>query len=292
MKKFTAVLLALCLLLCLCAGCARRSSSDGPSRESSSSSQREKPESSRSDLPSSAPVTSSPEEGPEPEGSPAPEDPGEEPPASESPAPDASVSQPSPSGSGTLQPPAVPHGAELAELDFSVMDKEELTALLQPVLNRARYFCRFALMGDMENIQVDYDPDAAIKRPFRNDEEYLFYPFLNLPYGTVEELKEATCTVFTPDNLEGESVLARYVFRYLTDHDGRLYFASGDHINGAERRWVLDGLEIVSAEKSRLTITAPVSWGPSEESFTAPLNFEVRDGYIVMDGSYFASNAS
>lgn len=268
MKKLTAILLALCLLLCLCAGCADRSPSDDPSRESSSSlsSQREEPESDTPDLSTSAPKASSSES----EESPAPESPAEDPPAS--------------------QPSA---GSNDTELDFSTMDKEELIALLQPVLDRARYFCRFALMGDMENIEVDYDPDAAIKRPFRNDEEYVFYPFLNLPYGTVEELKEDMCTVFTPDNMEGDSILARYVFGHLADHDGKLYFASGlGYLNAAERRWELDGLEIVSAEKTRLTITAPVSWGPMTETITAPLNFEIKDGYIVMDSSYFANDVS
>lgn len=41
MKKLTAILLAFCLLLCLCAGCADRSGSSGGLREDSSSSRKE-----------------------------------------------------------------------------------------------------------------------------------------------------------------------------------------------------------------------------------------------------------
>lgn len=255
-----------------------------------------KPESIPSSVSEPAPEVSSSEPSfieSKPEESSAPESPASSKEAEPEPDPEPE-SQPSASELKNIQPPPVSHGAELEDVDFSTMSKDELVALLQPILDRARYFCRFALMGDMENVEADYSSDAAILQPFRNEEEHIFYPFLNLPYKTVDELKEDMCTVFTPDNMEGDSVLARYVFgEGLTDHDGKLYFASGvDGINAGERRWELDGLKVVSAERAQLTISAPVSWGPMTETITAPLNFEVRDGYIVMDSSYFAKETS
>lgn len=206
------------------------------------------------------------------------------------PPPDSpSENQPAPTGK-ILQPPPVPSGEALEGLDFSAMEKEELIVLLRPVLERARYFCRFATYIGMEGIEIDYDLDAAILRPFRNDEEYYFHPYTNLPYHTIEDLKEDMCTVFTPDNLE-DGVLLHYVLEHLTDDGERIYFASGFGEGlTMERRWELDGLEIVSAGETELTISVPVTWGPYENTVMAPLHFEVASGYIVMDSSYFGAS--
>lgn len=207
------------------------------------------------------------------------------------PPPDSpSENQPAPTGE-ILQPPPVPFGDELEGLDFSAMEKEELIVLLQPVLERAHYFCRFATYIGMEGIEFDTSLEGAILRPFRNYEEYYFHPYTNLPYHTIEELKEDMCTVFTPDNVEEETTLGSYVFGHLVDDGERIYFASGFGEGFTmERRWELDGLEVVTAEKTSLTISAPVSWGPDENTVMAPLHFEVADGYIVMDSSYFGAS--
>lgn len=171
-------------------------------------------------------------------------------------------------------------------MDFSVMDKDELIALLQPVLDKAAFFCGFGLVDSVDIIGVERDksPEAAIRRPVLDTEDD-FYPCVNLPYRTVEEFKEDMLTVFTP---EAQGPLG-YLFHYITDYDGRLYIAGGADGFSSAHSWELDKMEIVTAEKSKLTISAPVTSGHHMEApIIAPLNFELKDGYIVMDSSYFA----
>lgn len=277
MKKFTAVLLFLCLLTCLCAGCAEKSaSSDAPKESSSLSSQ--------SDPLSSVPEASAPES----EGS----DPPESPASSEDLAPDPEP-QPSPSGSEVIQPPAVPHGAELEGVDFSTMGKDELIALLQPVMDKAGFFCKLGWMDGLDRalgVEVDFSPEEALEIPYQDlGFNRKFYPCLNLPYQTIEELRRDIGTVFAPDVLENR---LQIVFDNYIDHEGRLYVYGGDGYS-VHRNWKLNEMSVVTAGKNTLTISAPVSIsGPSaDEFFTALLNFEVKDGYIVMDSSYFATDA-
>lgn len=201
--------------------------------------------------------------------------------------------QPAHSELQIIQSPDVPHGAELDGVDFSAMDREELTALLQPVLDRAAFFCQFGRIWYPEttNLITDENREAAILRPYEGmDLDY--HPFLNLPYRTAEELRQDMATVFTPENFDGD---LKFVFDGMTDHEGRLYYVG--IINGylPERQWELDELEIVSAEKTKLTISAPVSWPATPaltwgdaQRFTAPLRFEITGGYIIVDSSYFA----
>lgn len=211
-------------------------------------------------------------------------------PSEPDPTPDPEPSQSS-AGSELIQPPAVPHGAELADLDFSAMDKAELIDLLQPVLDRARFFCKFGMSGEIDydlGVTIDFNTEAAIHRPHPTTGiERGLHPCLNLPYRTIDELKQDMCTVFTPNILEEPGYLW-YIFQNIDDYDGRLYVYGGGGYS-KERFWELDQMEIVSAEKSKLTISAPVmEWGPSQEKAVARLNFGIVDGYIIMDESYFA----
>lgn len=186
-------------------------------------------------------------------------------------------------------PPSVPHGEELDGLDFSAMDKEELIDLLQPVLDRAAFFCKFGFITDVQffGIELDTSPEAAIRRPFDGGEA-TFYPCVSLPYRTVEELRQDMLTVFTPDILETQHLLGN-LFSFMTDYDGRIYIVDGVSGFSQAHDWELEELEIVSAEKNKLTISVPVTSGHHMEApIIAPLNFEVKDGYIVMDSSYFA----
>lgn len=201
--------------------------------------------------------------------------------------------EPEPSQLEIIQPPAVPHGEELAGVDFSAMDKSELTTLLQPVLDRAAFFCQFGRVWypHTTNLITDEDFAASILWPYdRMDLDY--HPFLNLPYQTVEELWQDMGTVFTPDNFDQD---LKFIFEGLTDYEGRLFYVGV--INGYlfDRKWELDKMEIEKAERDKLTVSMPVSWpatpastwGDAQGPFAAPLRFEMADGYILVDSSYF-----
>ncbi len=200
-----------------------------------------------------------------------------------------SSSEPISSNMPIAEAPPVLYGAQLEGLDFSVMGKEDLAILLQPVLDRAKYFCRFGLIGELDNVEIDYNIDTAIRRPYRKQSEHIYYPYLNLPYRTVEELKQDMCTVFTSTNLDGDLA---FIFDGMIDFDGRIYFPSGVSGYSVDRRWEVESMEIVNAEKENLSVIMSVSFGSSKETFLAPLNFELVDGYIVMDESYFAKSDS
>lgn len=280
MKRFITLLLALLLLL---SACGTREEVSKPSTTSEPASM---PSSSEPSSASEAAVPDPPEsqtssEEPEPE-------PALEPVPAPSPDPDPSQSS---SGSELILPPAVPHGAELENVDFSAMDKAQLIDLLQPVLDRARFFCKFGMSGEIDydlGVNIDFSAEATIHRPHPTTGiERPLQPCLNLPYKTIDELKQDMCTVFTP-NIPEEVEYLRYIFQNMDDYDGRLYVYGGGGYS-KERFWELDQMEIVSAEKTKLTISAPVmEWGPSQETAVARLNFEIVDGYIIMDESYFA----
>lgn len=194
-----------------------------------------------------------------------------------------------PSNNPIIEAPSIPSSSQLESLDFSVMSKEDLVVLLQPILDKAKYFCRFGLVGELDDVEISYNPETAIQRPYRNNSTHTFYPYLNLPYHTVEDLKHDMCTVFTPDNLDGN---LSYIFNNMIDFDGKIYFPSDVSGYSVDRRWELENMEIIHAEKTKLALSMPVSYGPSDETIFAPLNFELIDGHIVMDKSYFASNNS
>lgn len=296
MKRFFALVVCLMLVLSLVA-----CSAGGESSTPGSGSEIQPPAPSES-TPAPEPSSSSSEEPPQEE-PPAPESPGEDPaspepsesPAVEPPVPERPFSGPMVSEDGLILPPQVPHGIALEGIKFSGLDKTGIVSLLEPVMERAQFFCRFGCKGDFDDklgIEMDYSPEAAIHRPYRIWDEHTYYPCRNLSYQTVEELKQDMCTVFTPDVLEDISYLA-YVFDGLTDYDGRIYCVGDVSGYTKERYWELDKMEIVTAGETKLTISAPVSaWGPSGEVFTAQLNFEIKDGYIIMDRSYFATSNS
>lgn len=291
MRRCIAVLLSM-LLLTACGAGGQAPASLGSVPESST-----EPSSSSSVETEPVETEPSPEEAepeiPNPPESPDPESSAPEAPAVEPPVPEGRPSGPNLSEDGLILPPQVPHGIALDGLGFSRLDKTGIVSLLEPVLERAQFFCRFGCKGEFDDklgIEMDFSPEATIQRPYRTWDEMPFYPCLNLSYQTVEELKQDMCTVFTPDILENNLA---YVFDGLIDFEGKIYCVGGSSGYTREHYWELDKMEIVSAEETKLTISAPVSaWGPSGEVFTAQLNFEMVDGYIIMDSSYFATHKS
>lgn len=218
--------------------------------------------------------------------------------AVEPPVPDGRPSGPFLSEDGMILPPPVPHGLALDGIDFSKLDKIGIISLLRPVLERAEFFCQFGRVWypATTDLITDENREAAILWPY-DGMDLDYHPFLNLSYRTVGELRQDMLTVFTPENFDLD---LKFIFEGLTDHQGRLYYVG--IINGflPQRKWEPEKLEIVSAEKDKLTVTVPVSWpatpadtwGPAQEPFAATLTFEIRDGYIVVDNSYFAKDAS
>lgn len=216
----------------------------------------------------------------------------------EPPVPDGRPSGPFLSEDGLLLPPPVPHGLELEGIDFSTLDKIGIVSLLKPVLERAEFFCQFGRVwySNTTDLVTDENREAAIIRPY-NGMDLDYHPILNLSYRTVGELRQDMLTVFTPEDLDLD---LKFIFDGLTDHQGRLYYVGVVNNYLPQRNWEPDKLEVVSAEKDKLTVTMPVSWpatpadtwGPAQEPFAATLTFEMRDGYIVVDNSYFAKNVS
>lgn len=212
----------------------------------------------------------------------------------EPPVPDEQPSGPFLSEDGLILPPPVPHGLELDGIDFSTLDKTGIVSLLRPVLERAEFFCQFGRVWypATTDLVTDENREAAILWPY-DGMDLDYHPFLNLSYRTVGELRQDFLTVFTPENFDLD---LKFIFEGLTDYQGRLYYVG--IINGflPQRKWEPEKLEIVSAEKDKVTVTMPVSWpatpsdtwGPAQEPFAATLTFEMRDGYILVDNSYFA----
>lgn len=290
MKRLFVFALSLLLVLSVTACGAREQL---PAMESKSSSSPVSEPASVSAPSSSEPSSKEPEpEIPDPPENPNPESSAPEAPAVEPPVPDGRPSGPNLSEDGLILPPQVPHDIALEGLGFSRLDKTGIISLLEPVLERAKFFCRFGCVGEFNynlGIEMDYSQEAVILHPYRTRDEHPYYPCLNLSYQNVEELRQDMKTVFSPDILDNK--LAR-VFDDLIDFEGRIYCPGDVTGYSDERRWELDKMEIVSAEETKLTISAPVSWGASEETFIAPLNFEIADGYIIVDSSYFATNNS
>ncbi len=170
-------------------------------------------------------------------------------------------------------------------LNFTEVGTEDMKILLKPILERAAYFCDYGRVGDIKGVEMDFSESATIRRPYRNDQSHIYYPYTNLPYQTVDELKQDMCTVFTPDVLEGQ---LSYIFSSLADDNGRLYFASGIDGYSKETFWNLETLEILKTEPTQATVSMSV-WEPREDiTFVASLNLKLENGYVLMDESYFA----
>lgn len=279
MKKILCIALALALLAL--AGCGSKPTSQPePAPESSS---QPAPE-------SKAVPPSTPEPEPEPESEPEPE-----PQSSEAPAPEDEVSQ-DPAGEegdeeeeeeenevDELGAPAVPHGEELAGLDLSAMTAAQIKPMLDKVLARADYFCQYGRTGEFDEAGMDTRKESAIQRPYRDYDSWTFYPYTNLPYHTVDELKEGMQTAFLWDVLNTD---LHYLFESMTDDGERLYFADGVTGYSKTHHWDTANMTVVEASAGKVTLEMPVTW--RDDTFTADLNLELVDGYLVLDSTYFA----
>lgn len=288
MKKFLCVVLTLSLVLASLAGCGGK---DDPQSESESSSQ---PESSSQAVPPEPimpePIMPVPEQDPEPE----PED-DPEPEEDETPAEDEDDEEGDEEGEedeededdedndglDELGTPAVPHGEDIEWLDFTTVTEEELKPLLDKVLARAEYFCRYGLTSRFTEAKPDKRKEAAIVRPYRTYDKWTYYPYTDLPYHTVEELQEAMLSVFT-----WEVVTSDMYLDLLTDDGERLYYADEVFGYSKARGWDTSRMKIRDADEKRLTLRMPTHWG--NDDFDADLTLRIVDGYLVLDNSYFA----
>ena len=297
MKKILCIALALALLAL--AGCGSKPTSQPePAPESSSQTA---PESKA--VPPSTPEPE-PEPGPEPEPEPEPgpeSEPGPVPQSSEAPAPEDEAVPQDPAGEegdeeedgedeeeeenevDELGAPAVPHGEELAGLDLSAMTAAQIKPMLDKVLARADYFCQYGRTGEFDEAGMDTRKESAIQRPYRDHSSWTFYPYTNLPYHTVDELKEGMQTAFLWDVLNTD---LHYLFESMTDDGERLYFADGVTGYSKSHHWDTANMTVVEASAGKVTLEMPVTW--RDDTFTADLNLELVDGYLVLDSTYFA----
>lgn len=296
MKKILSVVLTLALILASLGGCQSKAD---PKSESESSSQ---PESSSQGTPE--PIAPEPimpvpkdatepeEDEPEPEDDPAPEEDEatdeDEQDAEDEDDEDAEGDEEDEedeedSEVDEMGAPAVPHGEELDWLDFTTVTVGELKPLLDKVLVRAEYFCQYGRAGRFTEAGIDRSPSAAIKRPYRDYTSWTYYPYTNLPYHTVEELRDAMATVFTWDAINTD---LHYVFESMTDDGERLYFA--DDVLGypKTRIWDTDNMVIQEATEKKLTLFMPTDWWGRK--FDAEMVLQIRSGYLVFDSTYFA----
>lgn len=292
MKKFLCFVLTLALVLSALAGCGGK---DDPQPQSESSSQPESSQAAPEPI-MPEPIMPVPEQDaePEPEDDPEPEEDeepaedeedeeGEDEEADEEDEEDEEDEDGDNDGLDELGTPAVPHGEDIAWLDFTTVTEEELKPLLDKVLARAEYFCRYGLTSRFTEAGIDKSPEAAIVRPYRLHEKWTYYPYTKLPYHTVEELEEAMLSVFTWEVVTSDMY---HVLDSMTDDGERLYFADEVFGYSKARGWDTSRMEIRDANKKKLTLWMPTHWG--NDDFDAELTLQIVDGYLVLDNSYFA----
>lgn len=295
MKKFLCVVLTLTLALSALAGCGGK---DDPQSGSESSSQPESsqaaPERIAPEPIAPEPIMPVPEQDPEPEPEDDPEPEEDEEPAEDEEDEDGEDEEGDEEdeedeedgeddGLDELGIPAVPHGEDIEWLDFTTVTEEELKPLLDKVLARAEYFCRYGLNGKFTEAGPDKSKAAAIERPYRNNDNWIYHPYTNLPYNTVDELQEAMTSVFTWEAVTSEM---HYAIETKVDDEERIYYA--DEVVGFSkaRDWDTSRMKIRSASEKRLTLRMPTHWGKND--FDADLTLQIVDGYLVVDNSYFA----
>lgn len=291
MKKFLCFVLTLALVLASLSGCGGK---DDPQPESESSSQPESSQAAPEPI-MPEPIMPVPEQDPEPEPEDDPEPEEDETPAEDEEDEDEEDGEEGEededdeeddeddNGLDEMGAPAVPHGEDIEWLDFTTVTEAELKPLLDKVLARAEYFCRYGLNNRFTEAGIDRSPEAAIVRPYRLNDKWTYYPYTNLPYHTMEELEEAMLTVFT---LEVITSNMYNVFDSMVDDGERLYYADEVFGFSKARGWDTSGMEIRDANEKRLTLWMPTHWG--KDDFNAELTLQIVDGYLVLDNSYFA----
>lgn len=297
MKKLLCVILTLALVLAAMAGCTRQYDPQMKAETSGSGDDQSQPESSQ---PAPEPVTPKPimpvpssEPDPEPEPEPEPE----EDPAPEEDEGSDEDDEDSEDEDGededdedgeeqdpnVLSVPNVPHGEDLSWLKLNSVTVEELKPVLDQVLARAEYFCQYGLAGKFTAAGIDARSEVAIKRPYKSNNEWVFYPYTKLPFQTVDELEEAILTAFTWNARNTE---LDYIFNILRDDGEKLFYA--DKVIGftKTRNWNTGKMTIREASAGALTLRMPVTW--EGDTFDADLTLQLSDGYLVLDANYFA----
>lgn len=298
MKKFLSMILTLALVLSA-AGCEKKY--DPQMKAEPSSDSQSQPESSQAAPVDPTPImpvpSSEPQEDPEPEPEPDPapeedEDDGEE--AGDDEDADTEDDEDGDEEDGEDEegedeetegylPPEVPHGEDIAWLDFKTVTVSELRPLLDQVLARAEYFCQYGLGGRFTEGGPDRRAEVSRKATFRGEENWVYYPFTNLPYHTLDELEEDVLTTFSWSTISADLL---YLFEIMIDDGERLYYADGYAGLDKTRGWDTSDMVIKSATASRLTLTMPTSWNGYD--FEADLTLQLQDGYLVLEGNYFA----
>lgn len=176
--------------------------------------------------------------------------------------------------------PLPPPRVKIENLDFTTMSVDDLKPILQQVLDRAVYFCKIAYLSEF----IPYTRTDKIVRSFR-DEQWDFYPCMDFPYTSVEELKQDVLTVFTPDTLENESALI-HVFDSLTDYNGKIYMPADLFGQAYFAVWDVENMEIIEVTPTRLLVSMPVTC--MEGSFISSLAFQYEDGNILIGRDFFA----
>lgn len=290
MKKFLCIVLTLALVLSALAGCGGK---DDPQPRSESSSQPESSQAAPEPI-MPEPIMPVPEQDPEPEPEDDPEPEEDEEPAGDEEDEDGEEGEDEEGdeedeededndGLDELGIPAVPYGEDLEWLDFTTVTEEELKPVLDKVLARAEYFCRYGLNNKFTEAKPDKSESAAIVRPYRDNEKWTYHPYTDLPYHTVEELREAMLSVFTWEVVTSDMY---YTLETKVDDGERIYYADAVVGYSKVRGWDTSRMEIRDANAKKLTLRMPTQW--VKDDFDAELTLQIVDGYLVMDHSYFA----
>lgn len=179
--------------------------------------------------------------------------------------------------------PAVPHGEELAWLDFNTVTADELRPVLNKMLARAEYFCQYGTTGSFTEAGPDPRKEVSIQRPYRTYGDRTYYPYTDLPIHTLDELEEQLMTVFSLNVITADML---YLFEIMTDDGNRLYYVDGVLGLNKARGWDTSNMVIKEATPQRLTLHMTTSW--QNEVFDADLTVRMWEGYLVLEPSYFA----
>lgn len=178
--------------------------------------------------------------------------------------------------------PAVPHGEELAWLNFSTVTADELRPVINKVLARAEYFCQYGMTSGFTDAGPDPRKEVSIQRRYRTYGDRTYYPYTDLPYHTLDELEDGLMTTFSLNVLTADLY---YLFEIMTDDGSRLYYADGVMGLNKARGWDTSDMVIKEATDQRLTLHMTTSW--QGEVFDADLTVRMWEGYLVLEPSYF-----
>ena len=185
-----------------------------------------------------------------------------------------------------------PEPLEFECLDFTAMTEDELKETLGKVLDAAADFCNYGLAAGYERVNPNVKVGEQVRLELDNT---MWQPIYGLPYKTMDDLKQAMLTVFTPDVVEDRLFL---IFPYVNDHghqggrfveyEGQIY-TRGDGYTLA-REWDVDHMEIQSIAPDELTAVMPVLFNTYYEQVkgTEALTFHYDGLHILVGQDYFS----